>query len=66
MAEYVAVVGASAARAGDLEHAYAAGRRLAELGGSIRAERDGRVRGATFVVGLPTASSWLAGEGEGT
>jgi uncharacterized protein (TIGR00725 family) len=35
LAEYVAVVGASAPRAQDLEHAHAAGRRLAELGAIV-------------------------------
>lgn len=35
MADYVAVVGASSPRAEDLEHAYAAGRRLAELGAIV-------------------------------
>ena len=35
MAEYVAVIGASAPRPEDLEHAYAAGRRLAELGAIV-------------------------------
>jgi uncharacterized protein (TIGR00725 family) len=35
LAEYVAVVGASAPRAEDLEHAVAAGRRLAELGAIV-------------------------------
>jgi uncharacterized protein (TIGR00725 family) len=35
LAEYVAVVGASAPRPEDLEHAHAAGRRLAELGAIV-------------------------------
>ncbi|HEX6712961.1 MAG TPA: TIGR00725 family protein [Thermoleophilaceae bacterium] len=35
MAEYVAVIGASAPRQEDLEHAHAAGRRLAELGAIV-------------------------------
>jgi uncharacterized protein (TIGR00725 family) len=35
LADYVAVVGASAPRPEDLEHAYAAGRRLAELGAVV-------------------------------
>src|SRR4051794_8211419 len=35
LAEYVAVVGASVPRAEDLEHAHAAGRRLAELGAIV-------------------------------
>ena len=35
MADYVAVVGASNARDEDLEHAHAAGRRLAELGAIV-------------------------------
>ncbi|HEX4733240.1 MAG TPA: TIGR00725 family protein [Thermoleophilaceae bacterium] len=35
MADYVAVIGASAPRPEDLEHAHAAGRRLAELGAIV-------------------------------
>jgi uncharacterized protein (TIGR00725 family) len=35
LADYVAVVGASAPRPEDLEHAYAVGRRLAELGAVV-------------------------------
>jgi uncharacterized protein (TIGR00725 family) len=35
LADYVAVIGASAPRAEDLEHAHAAGRRLAELGAIV-------------------------------
>lgn len=35
MADYVAVIGASGPRAEDLEHAHAAGRRLAELGAIV-------------------------------
>jgi uncharacterized protein (TIGR00725 family) len=35
LADYVAVVGASTPRPVDLEHAYAAGRRLAELGAIV-------------------------------